>query len=822
MHRLMRLAMLVLFFGSVVVINGALLARINTAKAYHQSNPLKKVVQPVNNHLFDPVLPPTPNWTVVGELYSGAMLGFSVAGAGDINGDGFREVIVGSRDYSGGYGREGRADVYYGSSAGLSLTSGWNSKGGASYAYLGSSVDCAGDVNGDGYADVIIGAPLFNNGSFYGGRVFVYSGSETGLNDTPDWFFDGDIDSDYFGFSVSTAGDVNGDGYDDVIIGAKGYSNGQNEEGRAYIFLGSASGLSQTPVWITESDQAQTGFGYSVSTAGDVNSDGYDDVIVGSFYYIYGAKNHGNGFVYLGSADGVATSPVVILDSGVSMDSFGTAVSNAGDVNGDGFADVIVGAPAGDNTQLKGRSYVYYGMANGISEIPAWIAESTATSSGFGVAVASAGDVNNDGYSDVIVGAPNSGSRRVYVFLGSDDGLSPVADWTVVSSVANSSFGSAVDSAGDVNGDSYSDVIIGAPMDNSRGAAFVYHGAASDEPTVTQTKTSTPAENVTETSVPTDTKTETPTPSEVETGTETLTPTPTGIESGTETMTPTPSETPTPTGFAITYTTTPSSTRTPTSTHTETPTVTMTAISTRTSTWTSTHTRTSTSTETPTVTNTSTPTNTETVTLTNTNTPTVTRTNTATQTGTSSPTVTSTRLPTRTNTSTPTSTPTPEIEPIEVPNGGFESGTYRSANWWRKNAWFGNPSFARVSSVKYEGDYSVRIHAAKYAIGGWNKSGNQMISITGGRTYTINAFIKTLDVNSSRGSGALLAVQFFNGSGSPTDTLGVSDPLTGTNDWSEISIMLTAPDNAEKLRISLILNGTGTVWFDEVSIIQND
>ncbi len=97
-----------------------------------------------------------------------------------------------------------------------------------------------------------------------------------------------------------------------------------------------------------------------------------------------------------------------------------------------------------------------------------------------------------------------------------------------------------------------------------------------------------------------------------------------------------------------------------------------------------------------------------------------------------------------------------------------------------------------------------------------------MISITGGRTYTISAFIKTLDVSSSRGGGAVLAVQFFDGSGSPTDTLVVSDPLTGTNDWSELSMMLTAPDSAEKLRISLILNGTGTAWFDEVSIIQND
>src|SRR6185436_18950919 len=114
----------------------------------------------------------------------------------------------------------------------------------------------AGDVNGDGYADVIVGASLYDNGQTDEGKAFVYLGSAAGLASTPAWSAESDQAFAHFGVSVGTAGDVNGDGYADVIVGADMYDNGQTNEGRAYVYLGSASGLSLTAAWTAESDQA--------------------------------------------------------------------------------------------------------------------------------------------------------------------------------------------------------------------------------------------------------------------------------------------------------------------------------------------------------------------------------------------------------------------------------------------------------------------------------------------------------------------------------------------------------------------------------------
>jgi len=141
--------------------------------------------------------------------------------------------------------------------------------------YFGISASTAGDVNGDGYSDVIVGATGFDNVQTDEGRAYVYHGSATGLSATANWTGESNQANALFGNSVSTAGDVNGDGYSDVIVGALSYENGQANEGRAYVYHGSAAGLSATANWTAESDQEEAYFGWSVSTAGDVNGDGY-------------------------------------------------------------------------------------------------------------------------------------------------------------------------------------------------------------------------------------------------------------------------------------------------------------------------------------------------------------------------------------------------------------------------------------------------------------------------------------------------------------------------------------------------------------------
>src|SRR5262249_6611668 len=136
-----------------------------------------------------------------------------------------------------------------------------------------------------------------------------------GLQTTPVWTAESDQVGAQFGVAVAPAGDVNGDGYADVIVGASGYDNGQVDEGGAFVYLGSASGLATSAVWTAEGQQVNAGFGYAIATAGDVNGDGYADVIVGALSSDNGQVDEGRAYVYLGSASGLATSAAWTAES---------------------------------------------------------------------------------------------------------------------------------------------------------------------------------------------------------------------------------------------------------------------------------------------------------------------------------------------------------------------------------------------------------------------------------------------------------------------------------------------------------------------------
>ncbi len=418
------------------------------------------------------------------------LLGFSVATAGDVNGDGYSDVIVGGAGYANPDFFEGGAFLYLGSASGLALSPAWTGEGGAVGALYGISVATAGDINGDGYADVIVGASQFSDPESVEGSAYVYLGSATGLATTATWTAESDQAGAYFGWKAATAGDVNGDGYSDVIVGAYGYDTAQPDGGQAYLYLGSASGLAPTAAWAVESDQGSAQLGSSLATAGDINGDGYSDIIVGAPLFDNGQANEGRAFVYLGSPSGLATVAAWTAESEQINAQFGGSVATAGDVNGDGYSDVIVGARMhnGDGLTDNGRAYVYLGSVSGLAATAAWTAESDVDGANFGYAVATAGDVNGDGYSDVIVGAKyyDAGlgfAGRAYVFLGSASGLAATAAWTADSDQADASFGHSVATAGDVNRDGYSDVIIGAvnytDPEISEGRAFVYLGSSS-------------------------------------------------------------------------------------------------------------------------------------------------------------------------------------------------------------------------------------------------------------------------------------------------------------------------------------------------------
>jgi hypothetical protein len=418
---------------------------------------------------------PTPDWMASGvNAYN---YGISVAGVGDVNADGYADIAVGAPLSPIPDDPRGAAYLYAGSEAGLLATHSWTDQGETQDSELGMSVAGAGDVNGDGYADVIVGAPGYASG-LDKGRAYVYHGSAAPPSTTQDWKVPGDNEHDYFGFVVTSAGDVNADGYADVLVGAPAFVGSANQ-GKAYLFLGSGDGLSTFPIWTKTGQYEGDRFGRALAAAGDVDGDGYGDVIVGAPGYPTGTAT-GRVYLYYGSSSGLSGSDPWIASGQAFGELFGDAVASGGDVDGDGYADLVVGAPGVSSG--RGAAYVYQGSPTGPDSTPDWTATGE-EGEWFGEAIAGAGDVNGDGYGDLLVGAPrfDNGTLldagKTYLYAGSASGLETSASWSLASLSEEESWGASVASAGDVNGDGYGDLVIGAPgLGGVSGFAQVFHG----------------------------------------------------------------------------------------------------------------------------------------------------------------------------------------------------------------------------------------------------------------------------------------------------------------------------------------------------------
>ena len=334
-------------------------------------------------------------------------LGYAVDGAGDVNADGYDDVIVGAYYYNSGYGA---AYIHHGSSSGISSSASRTITGSTSYR-LGQSVAGAGDVNYDGYDDVIIGAPGYSSGT---GRAYVHHGSSSGVSSSATTTITGASTSYYLGYDVDGAGSVNGDRYADVIVGAYGYSS---YTGRAYVHHGSSTGVSSSATSTLSGSTSSEYFSLAVAGIGDTNGDGYDDVAVGAPYY---SSYSGRVAVYRGASSGVSTTASTNL-YGSSSTYFGYAIDGAGDTDADGYDDLAVGAYY--YSSGYGLVEVYQGSSSGLASSAESSVTGFSTSHYLGRAVGGAGDVNGDGYADIIAGGYyySSGYGLATNYLGYED-----------------------------------------------------------------------------------------------------------------------------------------------------------------------------------------------------------------------------------------------------------------------------------------------------------------------------------------------------------------------------------------------------------------
>ena len=491
----------------------------------------------------DPGDPQQLSGFVINGVTLGEGLGWSVASAGDVNGDGYDDIVIGAPRADGG---AGKSYVIFGQAGGfdprfelstLDGTNGFVLEGIARHDRSGTSVASAGDINNDGYGDIIVGSPDVNGrgSSRDSAQAYLIFGQPDAydpsvnlatFNSTHGTKITGiDGSHKWSGISVASAGDFNGDGIDDIIIGS---DYGNSGAGKSYLLFGKNSQAGES--FGSDMDLsalnlpdgfAMTGlsagdrYGRSVSSAGDINGDGYADIIIGAPYADpNGITNAGESYVIYGkSMQAIQQDSPNHIDSVITglghYDNTGHSVSTAGDFNGDGFDDIIIGASNADPNGVTnaGESYLLFGAADGFGARPDLA--SLTGNNGFlilginsndytGYSVSAAGDVNNDGLEDIIIGTPgNSYSNGLcYVVLGKtdearrdDDAYSTTdghlnlgklngQNGFVINGInTGDQSGQSVSSAGDINGDGYDDILIGAPNNNTRaGDSYVIFG----------------------------------------------------------------------------------------------------------------------------------------------------------------------------------------------------------------------------------------------------------------------------------------------------------------------------------------------------------
>jgi hypothetical protein len=399
-------------------------------------------------------------------------LGICVAAVGDTNADGVIDILLSEPGYAGPAGPiSGRVRVRSGQGTAILLMV----HGTVQDSAFGNAVAGAGDLNGDGHDDIAVGAWFENNpAGFWAGAVYAFSGS----NGDVLWKREGDGLDHHLGTSVAIVRDVNADGFDDVAVGQPGRDfSTWPDPGRVYVL----SGFDGSPLYHLDGGQPGDEFGWRVSAIDDVDGDGVNDIVVGAPSGDGNVPNAGNVRIFSG-----ATGQFLRFLGGDSIwENFGAAVAGLDDLDGDGFGDLAIGAYNYGNVVMTyiGRVCAFSGASGDLL----WSFDGLSQGEVSGKAVGRAGDVNRDGVTDVIIGAPYTlgdlgpWQGRVYVRSGVDGSL--IDMWMGES--GSSFFGHSVSGAGDLNQDGYDDVMVGAPDQTGfyqqSGRMYLYRGGPNED-----------------------------------------------------------------------------------------------------------------------------------------------------------------------------------------------------------------------------------------------------------------------------------------------------------------------------------------------------
>ncbi|MFT7616404.1 MAG: hypothetical protein ACI97A_000025 [Planctomycetota bacterium] len=402
----------------------------------------------------------------------GSAYGSAICNAGDFDGDGVNDLVVGSRGEDTGATDAGMIELISGADQSVLFSF----MGTNAFDQFGYSVHCAGDLNGDGFADVIIGAPFADPGNPNAGQIVVINGGDGGVTVQEGELYrvNGPEAFALFGEKVRRIGDVNGDTIGDLLVSARGFNGGR---GAVHLL----SGADGAELRVIEGENVGDFFGASIASIPDLTGDGIDDILVGAIGDDDGGNSRGSLTVLDSDLIGSAATASVLssavtfakINGTADFEQYGTNVSCAGDYNNDGVFDIVVGNPSASDVgkAFCGEVKVLSGRDIDTTVTELFALKGISANDQFGIAVSDAGDVNGDGFDDILAGtykttgAFNAGSGAANVIFGSPMGA--LGTQTLQGTSDFDFYGSALTSMGDLDGDGFSDFAVGAYADHT-------------------------------------------------------------------------------------------------------------------------------------------------------------------------------------------------------------------------------------------------------------------------------------------------------------------------------------------------------------------